>query len=203
MRDRAVISLPMGCFDPEKLEVMQDPNKGVRTKFSKTILTTLFRFDKKLLQIVLDWYKFLKEEKLFKDDDPFFPRTIVEQESVTQHAFTAKGIEPVFWENAGAMRKIFKDRATQQELDYYSPHKFRHFAISEAQKFVENAEQLKAVSQNVGHQNIGTTLYGYGIVDTYRVSKVITDMDFEKKKGNKKDLKNQLKTLLNQLESDD
>lgn len=199
MRDKSVITLPIGCFDPENLQAFQDPSKGVKTKFSKSIITTLFKFDKELLQMVLDWYKFLREEKLFKDTDPFFPATKVELESKTNHTFTAKGVEPVFWENAGAMRKIFKDRAKQQGLEYFSPHKFRHFTISEAQKYVNNAEQLKAVSQNVGHEDVGTTLTSYGAIDNFRVTKVIEEMDFEKKNINKNSLIDELESTLKKL----
>ena len=182
MRDLAIISLPLGCFNTESLQVDQDPSKGVKTKFSKIIYTTLFKFDKNLLEYVLSWYKYLKDKKLFDNSYPFFPSTKIEQASKVQHSFTAIGISNEFWSDAGSMRKIFKSRAEQQELEYYSPHKFRHFAISEANKYAVGAEQMKAISQNVGHERLATTFYGYGAVDNYRVSDIILDMDFTEKK---------------------
>lgn len=181
MRDRAIITLPINCFDVENLTIMQDPSKGVHTKFSKTIYTTLFRFDKELLIYVLDWYKYLIEDKFFTLENPLFPSTLIEIENEKNHTFTAKGVEPIFWKNAGAMRKIFKDRAKQTGVEYFSPHKFRHFAISQASKFANNAEELKAVSQNVGHENLTTTFFGYGAVDNFRVKEIISGMNFEKK----------------------
>jgi site-specific recombinase XerD len=49
MRDKAIVSLPLGCFDENKLTINQNPKLGVQTKFSKHIPTTLFVFDEKLL----------------------------------------------------------------------------------------------------------------------------------------------------------
>ncbi|MEI7580081.1 MAG: site-specific integrase [bacterium] len=181
MRDLAVISLPLGCFDPKTLLVEQLPSEGVKTKFSKIIPTTLFKFDKELIKYVLDWYRFLKEEKLFDNTNPFFPTTKIELESKTQHSFISKGISKEFWSNAGSMRKIFKARALQMGLEYYSPHRFRHFAISEANRHAVGAEQMKAISQNVGHERLSTTFSSYGAIDNYRVSDIISGMDFADK----------------------
>lgn len=197
MRDLAIISLPLGCFDPNTLHVEQDPKFGVQTKFSKHITTVLFRFDQQLLGYVLEWERYLREQKLFTDADPLFPATNVELKSETEHAFTAKGVEAKFWASAGTMRKVFQDRARQQELEYFSPHKFRHFAISEAQKYAHSAEELKAVSQNVGHENLGTTFFGYGHMDTFRVKDVIGGMNFQKKTSTAKPTKQELIDLIN------
>jgi len=178
MRDLAIVTLPIGCFNIETLLVEQLPSRGVKTKFSKTIYTTLFSFDKSLLQYILDWENYLRKEMLFDNSKPLFPATRIEQKSEFQHSFIAKGISKDFWSNAGPMRKVFKKRALEQELEYFSPHKFRHFAISQANKYAVGAEQMKAISQNVGHENLSTTFYGYGAVDTYRVGGIISGIDF-------------------------
>jgi len=178
MRDNAIISLPIGCFDKINLRVEQNPAKGVQTKFSKLIYTTLFQFDKTILKHFLDWYSYLINEKLYNISKPIFPSTNIDMKSETQHIFTATGITDKFWSNTDSMRMIFKKRAKQQSLEYYSPHKFRHFIINEASKHTKGAEQMKAVSQNMGHENISTTFYGYGAVNTARVGDIITDMDF-------------------------
>lgn len=203
MRDRAIITLPINCFDVQKLVVYQDPTKGVHTKFSKSIITTIFRFDKELLEYILDWQKYLTEEKLFTGENPLFPSTLIELESEVNHSFTAKGVEPIFWKNAGAMRKIFQNRAKETEVDYFSPHKFRHFAINEAQKYVNNAEELKAVSQNVGHENLTTTFFGYGAIDNFRVTEIIGNMNFEKKERKTKLDKETIEKLKDLLSEQD
>ena len=54
MRDQAVVTLPLGCFDENKLLIDQNPRRGVATKFSKLIPTTIFRFDEVLLAHILE-----------------------------------------------------------------------------------------------------------------------------------------------------
>lgn len=180
MRDKAIITLPLGCFNENTYEVMQDPTRGVETKFSKQIQSTLFQFDDQLLQYVIEWVKYLKEEKLFNHSNPLFPSTKVEQMSDTEYVFEVKGVEPIYWKSTSTIRKIFEERAENAKLQYYSPHKFRHTAIREATDNCKNAEQIKAVSQNLGHEHVGTTLTTYGRLPHHTVKSVINAMNFSK-----------------------
>ncbi len=45
MRDKAVATLPLGCFDREKLQIRQYTRDGVETKFGKSYISFLFPFD--------------------------------------------------------------------------------------------------------------------------------------------------------------
>jgi integrase len=189
MRVSAIFSLPIKCFDPTTREVFQDPKLGVQTKFSKQIVTTLFSFDKELLSYVLDWAKYLKEEKLFNDLSPLFPRTKLQHRAVDDVCFEGTTLEPVFWQGEGAILKIFERRMKEAGLDYYSPHKFRHASIAEARKHCRTEEQRKAVSQNVGHENVGTT-FSYGNMDVIRVNEVISKMRFDETDNRTDGLKN-------------
>lgn len=74
-------------------------------------------------------------------------------------------------------------------LDYYSPNKFRYASIAEARKHCRTEEQRKAVSQNVGHENVGTT-FSYGNMDVPRINKVISKMRFEETDARMDGLKN-------------
>jgi hypothetical protein len=38
---------------------------------------------------------------------------------------------------------------------------------------------MRAVSQNLGHEHIGTTLATYGKLDEFRVGEVISDLNFD------------------------
>lgn len=187
MRDSAIMSLPMGCFDPETLITNQDPNKGVKTKFSKLITTRIFLFDDVLLGYFLDWYNFLKKEKLYTNADPIFPRAELKQKSRTDYCFEGDSVEPVFWQSTGSLAKAFKLRASQAGEKYYSPHKFRHAAIDEARRRSRTPEQMKAISQNVGHENVGTT-FSYGSMDDFRVTDVVSRMDFKQGQDQEGDL---------------
>gem|GEM_PF-6630413 len=50
MRDKAVSTLPLGCFDSQTLEIRQDPSAGVDTKFGKSFVTVLLRFDDRFVK---------------------------------------------------------------------------------------------------------------------------------------------------------
>jgi integrase/recombinase XerD len=76
IRDRAVAGLRLKHIDLDERLVVQDP-KEVPTKFSKRIETFFFPVDDGLQQIVIDWVRYLRSEKLFGNDDPLFPRTKV------------------------------------------------------------------------------------------------------------------------------
>lgn len=197
MRDKAIITLPLGCFNSETYEVKQDPRKGVQTKFSKTIVSVLFQFDDELLAYVLEWVKHLREEKVFGVKDPLFPSTKVEQLSKNEYIFTAKGVEPIFWRSTSTMRKIFEERAKMAGLDYYSPHKYRHSATRIATDSCRNAEQIKAVSQNLGHEHVETTLMTYGRLHTDRTRQVVSELNFKKNKED--EIRDQIKKLASQL----
>jgi len=197
MRDKAIITLPLGCFDPMTYEIKQDPTKGVQTKFSKTIISVLFQFDETLIKYVLEWVKFLKEERIFGIKDPLFPSTKIEQMSKTEFIFEVKGVEPIYWRSTSTIRKIFENRAKDAELDYFSPHKYRHATTRLATDSCKNAEQIKAVSQNLGHEHVGTTLLTYGRLDHYRVRDVVTEMNFQKNQTD--EIIEQIKKLTSKL----
>ena len=197
MRDEAILTLPLGCFNPDKLLVSQDPSKGVKTKFSKSITTFLFEFDDELLKVILYWYNYLLNEKKFDLKDPFFPRTKVEQTSDTNYAFQVKGVEPYYWNEAQSMRDIFKLRCENAGIDYYSPHKFRHTSIRYAMDKCKNVEQMKAVSQNVGHEKLATTLVTYGRLASEEVGRTIKKINF---KGNEPDDGEKLNQILSLLQ---
>lgn len=178
MRDQAIVTLPLGCFDQEKMLVEQLPTRGVQTKFNKNIYTTIFKVDEMLIEYFLKWYEYLRTKKHFSLDDPMFPSTEVGFVSQDHHAFSPIGISKSFWADTNPVRAIFKDRSQQTNVPYFTPHKFRHFIINEAQKHITSVEQLKALSQNLGHENISTTFHGYGAIDTYRVNELVNAIDF-------------------------
>lgn len=177
MRDNAIVSLPIDCFDEDTLLITQDPQKGVRTKASKRIYSYLFRFDNEMLGYILDWVKYLKTEKLFGNSDPVFPMNKVEF-AENSKTFISNKVEPKFWQNANPMREIFKQRFKDADIEYFPPHSFRHLATNFAEKKCKNAEELKAISQNLGHDNVGTTFGSYGNMSNHRVGELINKMDF-------------------------
>jgi integrase len=172
----------MACFDVAEFTVNQDRRLGVKTKAGKVITTRLFPFHEKLLEYVLDWVAYLAKTKCFEPGHPLFPRTKVEQ-AEGGLSFVASEVEPVFWSGGNSIREILKRRSEQAGLEYYNPHAFRHAAVHVASQYCVTPEQFKAVSQNLGHEHVATTLKTYGMLDDHRVGDVLSTIDFTSKPG--------------------
>ena len=89
-RDSAIASMKLKHVDLKEGCVYQDARE-VKTKFSKTFTTYFFPVGDEVRQIVAEWVRFLREEKLWGNDDPLFPATriVVGQ----THQFEAAGLE--------------------------------------------------------------------------------------------------------------
>lgn len=201
MRDKAVATLPLGCFDRNALKVDQNPAKGVQTKFGKSFVSVLFPFSDKLVGCIVGWAEYLESTKLFTATDPLFPKSKVEQEKGGL-TFVATEVDRSFWKGTGSIRSILRKRAEEADLAYRHPHTFRHAAVALAMKQCKNAEEIKAVSQNFGHEHVGTTMMTYGTLDQFRVVDVIGGLDFSGKGGKISDstLRCEIKKLLQKTE---
>jgi integrase/recombinase XerD len=177
MRDRAIATLPLGCFDEKDLSVSQNPKQGVQTKFSKYIPSTLFRFNEELVDHVIGWVRHLKQ-KGFGSQDPMFPRSKLEQGPERSSFEKPAEVEALYWQGTGAIRRIFRERAQNAGLPYYPPHTFRHTAIGLALKHCRTGDQIKAISQNFGHEHIATTLSSYANYDTAKLGEIIRKINF-------------------------
>lgn len=196
MRDKAIVSLPLGCFDENNLTINQSPKLGVQTKFSKHILTMLFVFDDKLLRYLIEWVEILKS-KGYGSQDPLFPRAKTDKGKEDLSFETASDVEPLFWQGTGRIREIFKKRSQEAGLPYFPPHTFRHLAVDLALKSCKTGEEIKAISQNFGHEHTATTLCSYANFAPPRLSEIIKNMDFSGKPS--ETLEEQVKELLKEL----
>lgn len=200
MRDKAIITLPIVCFDKDKMLVNQDPKLGVETKFSKTIPSYLFRFDETMIKYFLDWYEYLRTEKVFGNTDPIFPRNKIEN-AENSLSFISKDVEPKFWQSATSIRDIFKQRLEHAGVKYFSPHTFRHLAILTALAKCKNGQEIKAISQNFGHENVSTTLTTYGTLNQTQMYDTITGMCFSESSSDSDALAQQIQELLKKNQS--
>jgi len=179
-RISAIISLPMSSFDPHDMVVDQDPSNGVKTKFAKRITTALFPIDyKEAQQYFIEWYEYLKNERGFNDDDPLFPATKVENGKENISYYSTGEVEPVYWSSSSPARKIFEKRFKAVDEPYFHPHSFRHLLVKEFMKKPLTEEQKKAISQNLGHENVVTTFgsYGYGHIDESRQIELLREIE--------------------------
>lgn len=180
-RISAIYSMPMMAFDEATLTVDQNPKYGVKTKFSKHITTTFFPIEySQAVTHFVDWYKYLKQAKGFTAKDPIFPMAKIEngQQNISYH--NTGEVEPIFWQSSSSARKIFQKRFVDAEVPYYHPHTFRHLVVKEFAKTRLTEEEKKAISQNLGHENTGTTFgsYGYGHIEEDRQIDIVKKIKF-------------------------
>ena len=158
IRDGALIGLKLKHLNMAKKYVVQDP-KEVATKFGKRINTKFFPVGDDIHQIILDWASYLREEKLFAETDPLFPK----EELVHDADNSFKGrLSRQHWQSASAVRGIFKQAFEAVKLRYYSPHRFRDTLSFIGRKLCSNTEEQMAWAKNLGHESPATTFIVYG-----------------------------------------
>jgi hypothetical protein len=67
----------------------------VNTKFSKTFRTYFFPVDNEIREIVTEWVGYLREGKLWGNDDPLFPATRIALGATRE--FEASGLKREHW----------------------------------------------------------------------------------------------------------
>lgn len=183
-RITAIISLKMKSFDKTTHRIFQNPADGVRTKNSKTIITTFFPIGwDEPRRHFLEWYEYL-ESKGFAPDDPIFPAT--SSEISTKKAYSKESISYSFWSVSSSARKVFEKRCENAGVKYYHPHSYRHLVVSLMSKMRLTEEEKRAISLTLGHENIGTTFgaYGYGSMGVERAVDIVRELrDFQGSKG--------------------
>lgn len=170
MRDDAIASIRLSHIDPGQRRVLQD-GRDVRTKYRKTMTTWFFPIGDGVERIVTEWVRHLKEEKLFGSDDPLFPATEIALDD--NGLFAPKGLSRKPWGNAQAIRRIFRVAFEGAGLPYYHPHSFRRTLALLGERETNSIEEFKAWSQNLGHEQMLTTLTSYGNVSTHRQGEII------------------------------
>ncbi len=169
-RDGAIASVALKHVDLVERNFFQDARE-VKTKFSKTFTTWFFPVGGQAEEIVAAWIAHLRNVRLWGPDDPLFPATkvIVGENRV----FVADGIERKFWSTASPIRAIFKAAFAKACLPYFNPHSFRKTLALLGEQLCRTPEEFKAWSQNLGHENVLTTLTSYGQVAAGRQREII------------------------------
>jgi len=169
-RDSAIASMKLKHIDLIAGRVHQDARE-VKTKFSKTFVTYFFPVGDEVLKIVTDWVGYLRNEKLWGNDDPLFPATRIALNAELQ--FAADGLERKHWSSASPIRSIFKEAFERAGLPYSNPHSFRNTLVRLGQTLCKSAEEYKAWSQNLGHEQVLTTFMNYGSVTGDRQGEIL------------------------------
>jgi integrase len=151
-------------------QINQDARQ-VKTKFSKSFITMFFPVGDDIKEVVANWVTYLRTEKLWGLDDPLFPATkVVLGKSLK---FEAAGLDRKHWSNAGRVRDIFKGAFVAAGLTYFNPHSFRSTLATLGEQRCRTPEELKAWSQNLGHEDVLTTFRSYGDVGSRRQAEIM------------------------------
>jgi integrase len=169
-RDRAIASMKLKHVDPVASSVNQDARE-VNTKFSKTFNTFFFPVGDEIRRMVAEWVSYLREDKLWGNDDPLFPATRIALGATRQ--FEVSGLERNHWSGAAPIRAIFREAFVSAGLPYFNPHSFRNTLVQLGQDVCKSPEQFKAWSQNLGHEKVLTTFLSYGEVACQRQGEII------------------------------
>ena len=172
-RDSAIASIKLKHVDI-KNEVIYQDGREVKTKFSKTFKTFYFPVGEDIRELFDNWVKYLKYEKLWGDDEPLFPKTAIVVSDKQQ--FTVNGLDRAHWGTTKPIRKIFKSAFQIAGLPYFNPHSFRKTLARLGEKMCSTPEEFKAWSQNLGHEQVLTTLTSYGDVQSDRQAEIIKNL---------------------------
>ena len=164
-RDDAIASLNIGHVDLERRTVFQDA-RMVRTKNRKTFTSGFFPVGADFEQIVADWIEHLQVTMHYGPDDPLFPST--QMAIGSGGGFEAVGLERRHWKSEAAIRRIFRAALEAQGQPYFYPHLLRKTITRLGQKTVQTPEEEKSWSQNLGHENLRTTINSYGEIPEHR-----------------------------------
>ncbi len=169
-RDRAIVSFKLKHIDLER-ELLEQDARQVRTKRAKTFTTWFFPVGDAIQQIVVEWVTELRTAKGFGPEDPIFPKSHVEIGPDLR--FAANGLDRDHSANADPVRAIFKAAFERAGLPYFNPHSFRNTLVQLAYELKLDAEQFKAWSQNLGHEQCLTTFSSYGTLPPHRQAAII------------------------------
>ncbi len=170
-RDSAVASLKLKHVDLVGGCVRQDARE-VKTKFSKTFTTYFFPVGGEARAIVEAWVRYLREVKLWGNDDPLFPATRVAYGAALRQ-FEVAGLDRKHWSNATPIRKIFREAFERAGLPYFNPHSVRNTLVQLSEKLCKSPEDFKAWSQNLRHDQVLTTFLCYGQVGAVRQAEIM------------------------------
>ncbi|MCU9839583.1 site-specific integrase [Ruegeria sp. WL0004] len=160
-REGAAITVRLRHVDLAN-KCVQFDGRSVDTKFGKSFTTSFYPFGDQVEAILQSWIMELRQEHLFSDTDPLFPKTRVAVGLL--RCFEAVGIAREPWAGPSSAARIFKQAFVDAGLPPFSPHRVRDTIAELAKHHCRTPEDYKAWSQNMGHDDVMTTFSSYGSV---------------------------------------
>jgi integrase len=158
-RDSAAASMRLKHVNPGERKVFHDARE-VRTKAAKTFTSFFFPVGAEIEEIVAAWLGELRSEYLFGPDDPLFPATRMGLDHAGHFGAVGLGREP--WTSAAPIRAAFRKAFQSAGLPYFIPHSVRRTLMHLGYELNLSQREMKAWSQNLGHESMLTSLASYG-----------------------------------------
>ncbi|MBU2329489.1 MAG: site-specific integrase [Alphaproteobacteria bacterium] len=157
VRDGALVSLRLKHVDIDCRQLFQDARE-VNTKFSKTSVVDWFPVGDDMECIVTDWIATLRSMGA-QDDALLFPKTPFKPwigcHNVEFNVPTSKK----------QVREVLRKAAAAAGVPYFKPHAVRSTVAKLCDEWATSLRDMKALSQNLGHEQISTTSKYYGDVE--------------------------------------
>ncbi len=180
-------------MDLENLSVKQWPKLGVHTKFGKHATTYLPAIPE-FVEVVREWDREVRA--VCGNSGHWFAHVSPETGLIVP-----KPGKPGDHRSSIACRDLRK-WLKKSGLPYHSPHKFRHGHAVYALRMAKDVAALKAVSQNLMHENLAVTDGVYGVLSGTDVKRQIMQLgggDPASHEGGKRELIAKLEGLLSEL----
>lgn len=172
-RDGAAASLSIGNVDL-KAGCVHFRGPAVETKFGKVFTTWFFPVGGGAIEILDSWISELRSDLLLGPHDPLFPKTGVGQGK--DRRFEAQGLLREPWSSGVQICRIWQAAFEASELPTYGAHSVRHMLTEFGARICRTPEEMKAWSQNLGHEHILTTLRSYGNVPAGRQGEILRSL---------------------------
>lgn len=169
-RIEAACSLKIGHVDLKAGCVFQD-GATVLTKYGKTFATYFMPVDQMYEDCLTDWIEELIKTHLFGPADPLFPKPDIDISPTA--GIQNRGLSREHYKTNDALRRVIKNAFAVAGLPPYTPHRFRDTNVHISNEYVTTAEELKAVSMNLGHSSIKTTVDDYGTISPQRQGEIM------------------------------
>lgn len=169
----AVTSLKIKHVGLEAGQVFHDARE-VQTKAAKTFRCQFFPVDPLYHDYFARYVDFLLSIKLFGPEDALFPKCKVSD--VRGKGFTNEGLDRVSYANSGKLNAVIRSAFARVQLPEYTPHSFRKTLMKLGDEICTTAEELKAWSMNLGHENLATSINSYLPVSETRQLEIIEGM---------------------------
>ncbi|MDF2372684.1 MAG: tyrosine-type recombinase/integrase [Rhizobiaceae bacterium] len=171
-RANATASLRLGHIDVKAKKVRQDATV-VRVKNGKSQTTFWFPIDERFAHIVIAWIDELSKLGCRSQDALFPPNAALGR--IRDLSKTDR--EPILpWQTDSAVRRAFRNGCKSAALQYFNPHSVRHYLKSIRDEYCRTAEERKAWSHNMGHENEQVTEDNYAKMTDSRRDEIFSTL---------------------------